>query len=107
MKQSRGIPLFSSSFIFRVIFLSAFCGLCHAQKLAITFSDLPLNGALPPGVTRTETARDVLAILKKRHIPPVYGFVNAKKLEGNADGAEALKVWAAAEPVGNHTYSHM
>jgi peptidoglycan/xylan/chitin deacetylase (PgdA/CDA1 family) len=37
----------------------------------------------------------------------VYGFVNAKKLEGNADAAEALKLWAAAEPVGNHTYAHM
>jgi peptidoglycan/xylan/chitin deacetylase (PgdA/CDA1 family) len=49
----------------------------------------------------------VLAILKKRHAPPVYGFINAKKLEGSADGAEALKLWAAAEPVGNHTYSHM
>ena len=87
--------------------LLALCGVCAAQKLAITFDDLPLNGELPPGVTRTETARNVLAILKKRHVPPVYGFVNAKKLEGNPDGAEALKMWAAAEPVGNHTYSHM
>jgi peptidoglycan/xylan/chitin deacetylase (PgdA/CDA1 family) len=33
--------------------------------------------------------------------------VNAKKLESNADAAEALKVWAAAEPTGNHTYPHM
>ena len=31
----------------------------------------------------------------------------AKKLEGNADAAEALKLWATQEPVGNHTYSHM
>jgi len=83
------------------------CGICSAQKLAITFDDLPLNGELPPGVTRAETARNVLAILKKRHVPPVYGFINAKKLEGSADGAEALKLWAAAEPFGNHTYSHM
>lgn len=90
-----------------VLMLLALCGVCAAQKLAITFDDLPLNGELPPGVTRTETARDVLAILKKRHVPPAYGFVNAKRLEGNPDGAEALKVWAAAEPVGNHTYSHM
>src|SRR5580658_1640534 len=82
-------------------------GICSAQKLAITMDDLPLNGALPPGVTRAETAKNVLAILKKRHVPAVYGFVNAKKLEGNADGAEALELWAAAEPVGNHTYSHM
>src|SRR6202167_2072166 len=78
-----------------------------AQKVAITFDDLPLNGELPPGVTRAETTRDVLAILKKRNVPPVYGFINAKRLEGSADGAEALKLWAAAEPFGNHTYSHM
>jgi peptidoglycan/xylan/chitin deacetylase (PgdA/CDA1 family) len=82
-------------------------GICGAQKLAITMDDLPLNGTLPPGVTRAETTRNVLAVLKKRHVPPVYGFVNAKRLEGNADGAEALKLWAAAEPVGNHTYSHI
>jgi peptidoglycan/xylan/chitin deacetylase (PgdA/CDA1 family) len=82
-------------------------GVCAAQKLAITMDDLPLNGTLPPGVTRAETTKDVLAVLKKRHVPPVYGFINAKRLEGNEDGAEALKLWAAAEPVGNHTYSHM
>jgi peptidoglycan/xylan/chitin deacetylase (PgdA/CDA1 family) len=88
------------------IFLSL-CGPCGAQKLAITFDDLPRNGQLPPGVRQTETTANVLAILKKRHVPPVYGFINAKKLEGNPDGAEALKLWAAAEPVGNHTYSHL
>jgi peptidoglycan-N-acetylglucosamine deacetylase len=89
-----------------VLFLSS-TGVCAGQKLAITFDDLPLNGELPTGVTRVQTARDVLAILKKRHVPPVYGFINAKKLEGDADGAEALKLWAAAEPVGNHTYGHI
>lgn len=78
-----------------------------AQKIGITFDDLPLNGALPAGVTRVEIARDTLAVLKKHHVPPAYGFVNAKKLEGSADAAEALKVWAAAEPVGSHTYSHL
>jgi peptidoglycan-N-acetylglucosamine deacetylase len=62
---------------------------------------------LPPGVTKTETAKNVLEILKTWRVPPTYGFVNAIRLEGNDDGAEALKVWAAAEPVGNHTYSHM
>lgn len=84
-----------------------FAGISPAQKVAITFDDLPLNGLLPPGVTRAETTRNVLAILKKRHAPPVYGFINAKKLEGNSDSAEALKLWGAAEPLGNHTYSHM
>jgi peptidoglycan/xylan/chitin deacetylase (PgdA/CDA1 family) len=94
----------SFALVFVILGMSA---LCAAQKLAITMDDLPLNGFLPPGVTRVETTKDVLAILKKRHVPPVYGFVNAKKLEGNADAAEALKLWAAQEPVGNHTYSHM
>ena len=56
-------------------------------------------------MTRVEIAGNTLAVLKKRHVPPVYGFVNAKKLEGNADAAEALKLWAEAEPVGNHTYA--
>jgi peptidoglycan/xylan/chitin deacetylase (PgdA/CDA1 family) len=87
------------------IFLSA--SVCIAQEVAITFDDLPLNGQLPPGVTRVQIARDTLAVLKKRHVPPAYGFVNGKKLEGNPDAAEALKLWAGAEPVGNHTYSHL
>lgn len=81
--------------------------LCVAQKVAITFDDLPLNGDLPPGVTRVEIAQDTLAVLKARHVPPTYGFINAKKLEGNPDGAEALRIWAGAEPFGNHTYAHM
>jgi peptidoglycan/xylan/chitin deacetylase (PgdA/CDA1 family) len=86
---------------------SALAGVSAAQKLAITLDDLPLNGLLPPGVTRAETTKNVLAIFKKRRLPPVYGFINAKKLEGNADAGEALKLWAAQEPVGNHTYAHI
>ena len=88
-------------------FLVALAGSGAAQKLAITIDDLPQNGALPPGVTRVDITRDTLAVLKKRHVPPVYGFINAKKLEGSVDGAEALKLWTAAEPFGNHTYTHI
>jgi Predicted xylanase/chitin deacetylase len=91
-------------FCFLVLFLAASC--C-AQKVAITFDDLPLNGEIPAGVTRVQITKNVLSILKERKVPPVYGFVNAKKLEGNQDAADALKLWAAAEPVGSHTYSHM
>jgi len=89
------------------VFSIGLAGVCPGQKLAITMDDLPANGALPPDVTMTQTAKNVVAILKKQHVPPVYGFINAKKLEGSTDAAEALKLWAAAEPVGNHTYSHM
>lgn len=101
------VRLISWNCVLLVVFSLGLAGTCAAQKLALTMDDLPQNGDLPPGVSRAETAKNVLAILKKRHVPPVYGFVNAKKLEGSADGAEALKLWAAAEPVGNHTYAHM
>lgn len=87
-----------------LLFVATFCS---GQKVAITFDDLPLNGDLPPGVTRVQIARDTIALLQARHLPAAYGFMNAKKLEGNAEAAEALKVWAAAEPFGNHTYGHL
>jgi peptidoglycan/xylan/chitin deacetylase (PgdA/CDA1 family) len=90
-----------------ILLLLAFVPISAAQKVAITFDDLPLNGDLPAGVSRVEIVRDTLAVLKRGHVPATYGFVNGKKLEGNADAAEALKLWAASEPVGNHTYSHM
>jgi peptidoglycan/xylan/chitin deacetylase (PgdA/CDA1 family) len=78
-----------------------------AQKVAITFDDLPLNGDLPPGVTRVQIARETIALLNALHAPPAYGFINAKKLEGDENAAEALRVWAAAEPFGSHTYAHI
>jgi peptidoglycan-N-acetylglucosamine deacetylase len=82
-------------------------GFTPAQELAITFDDLPLNGTLPAGVTRTELVQRVVKVLKHYHVPEVYGFVNAKRFENDQDGAEALKRWVAAgERVGNHTYSH-
>ena len=100
-------PGFSTMKILFCLLVCVIATACTAQEVAITFDDLPLNGDLPPGVTRVEIARDVIGILNARHAPPAYGFINATKLEGNADAAEALKVWAAAEPVGNHTYGHM
>jgi len=106
MREKGGAPAGFGSLL-SLFLLVLLAGDCAAQKVAITFDDLPLNGDLPAGVTRVEIARETLAVLKKRHVPAVYGFVNARKLEGNADAAEALKLWAAAEPVGNHTYAHM
>ncbi len=99
----------------RMVFLSwtafllliSLSGFTFAQKVAITFDDLPLNGQLPAGTTRVEITKNTLAVLKAWHVPPAYGFINAKKLEGDADAAEALKLWAAADPLGNHTYSHL
>lgn len=78
-----------------------------AEDIAITFDDLPLNGILPPNMTRTEIVRHVVSTLEQNHVPQVYGFVNAKRFEGIQDGADALRAWiAAGERVGNHSYSH-
>ena len=82
--------------LFVVLTLSLTASVCVAQKVAITFDDLPLNGDLPSGVTRVQIARDAVALLNARHLLSAYGFINAKKLEGNPDAAEALKIWAAA-----------
>jgi peptidoglycan/xylan/chitin deacetylase (PgdA/CDA1 family) len=77
-------------------------------KIALTFDDLPQNGGLPAGVTRSDIARDTVRVLKKHRIPPSYGFINADKLERSPDGARALQIWiGAGHPLANHTYSHL
>lgn len=82
--------------------------LCSAEKVALTFDDLPLNGALQPGVDEVDLVNRVLPIFAEHKTPPVYGFINAQKLEGNSKGADALRLWiAAGHKLGNHTYSHM
>lgn len=81
---------------------------CPAQKVALTFDDLPVNGTLPAGMTEVDLVKRVLPILKAAKAPPSYGFVNARKLEDNRAGAEALRLWVAGgQRVGSHTYSHM
>ena len=77
-------------------------------KVALTFDDLPINGPLVAGSTESDYVRDTVAVLKQHKIPPSYGFINAWKLEGNPDGARALRLWVAAgNPAGNHTYRHL
>ncbi len=79
----------------------------RAQQVAITFDDLPAHGDLPPGETRLDVAKSILATLHDQHLPPVYGFINAAKLEKAPDDIEVLKAWrAAGQPLGNHTWSH-
>jgi peptidoglycan/xylan/chitin deacetylase (PgdA/CDA1 family) len=80
----------------------------RAQEVAITFDDLPVHGPLPPGLTRADIARQILATLKAEHLPEVYGFINAGRLEKGPEDLEVLKLWReAGEPLGNHTYDHM
>ena len=60
-------------------------GGCLGQKVAITFDDLPLNGNLPPEVTRAQIARDTIRLLKARQAPPVYGLIFEMKMDGIKD----------------------
>lgn len=76
-------------------------------KIAITFDDLPAHGDLPPGTTRVDVAKAIIAALTDAHAPPVYGFVNGQALEGDPDSKKALPLWLGAGfPLANHTYSH-
>jgi peptidoglycan/xylan/chitin deacetylase (PgdA/CDA1 family) len=77
-------------------------------KVALTFDDLPLNGAQPAGISKSQMARDTLAVLKKYRVPAAYGFINALGLENDPDGALMLQLWVqAGNPLGNHTYTHL
>jgi peptidoglycan/xylan/chitin deacetylase (PgdA/CDA1 family) len=77
-------------------------------KVALTFDDLPINGALPLGKKQSDFARDTIKVLKRHRIAPSYGFINASKLERNPDGALALRIWIeGGHPLANHTYSHI
>jgi peptidoglycan-N-acetylglucosamine deacetylase len=97
-----------------IILLVALLAIGSAQaaeprlKVALTFDDLPINGTLPAGKKQSDFARDTIAVLKKHHIPPSYGFINANKLESNPDGALALQIWVrGGHPLANHTYDHL
>jgi peptidoglycan/xylan/chitin deacetylase (PgdA/CDA1 family) len=86
----------------------AFRGVPRTATVALTFDDLPVHGPVPPGKTRSDIARSILAALAAHHAPPTYGFVNAKGLEGGPGNAEFLTLWRqAGHPLGNHAYSHM
>lgn len=79
-----------------------------AQRVALTVDDLPVHAALPPGTTRADVARGILAALQARQAPPVYGFVNANGMDEGPASAEVLRLWrAAGHTLGNHTFSHM
>ena len=79
-----------------------------AQEIAITFDDLPAHSATPPGVTRLEVAQKVIRALKEAGVPPVYGFVNAKRFDDTPGVEGVLEAWrAAGNPLGSHTWSHM
>lgn len=76
--------------------------------VALTFDDLPSHGDLPPGVSRLAVAQSILGTLQEQRLPPVYGFVNAVKLQEDPSSLAVLKAWrTAGEPLGNHGFTHM
>ncbi len=77
-------------------------------EVALTFDDLPAHGPLPAGMTRVDVINSIIRALQAAHSPPVYGFVNAKRLEDGADAQRVLQLWnSAGFPLANHSFSHM
>jgi len=90
-----------------ILFL-ALCFQVFAEQVAITFDDLPAHGDLPPGVTRADVARKILAVMKAHRVKEAYGFINANKLEKVPEDKEVLNLWVqAGYPLGNHGCTHM
>ena len=80
----------------------------RAQQIAFTWDDLPAHSALPPGETRVEIGRKLIAAMKEAHLPPVYGFANGILTEQEPLSTPMLKEWRdAGFQLGNHTWSHM
>jgi peptidoglycan/xylan/chitin deacetylase (PgdA/CDA1 family) len=81
------------------------------RSVAITVDDLPVVSTRTDLKTRQQITRDLLAHIRKYHIPAI-GFVNEGKLyEANGARDEAqidlLRSWMAAGlELGNHSYSH-
>jgi peptidoglycan/xylan/chitin deacetylase (PgdA/CDA1 family) len=88
--------------------LMFFAGLAWGQQMAVTFDDLPAHGTMPPGMTRLQIAQSILATLKREGMPPVYGFINGKRVEEDPSSLRVLNAWrAAGQPLGNHTWAHL
>lgn len=78
-----------------------------SPEIAITIDDLPVHNDLPPGVTRLDVAKSMIAALKEAGIPQPYGFVNAAPITQDASLQLVLEAWRnAGFPLGNHVWSH-
>lgn len=83
-------------------------GPAAAEDVALTFDDLPTMALSPTTDYAAVTTRDLLAGLRRHHIPAI-GFVNENKLEApdKPERIALLKAWLdAGMDLGNHTYSH-
>lgn len=73
----------------------------------MTVDDLPVHGPLAPGTDRVTIGRRLTEAFHRHHMPPVYGFVNGKKVDDEPATEQMLREWiASGNLLGNHTYSH-
>jgi peptidoglycan/xylan/chitin deacetylase (PgdA/CDA1 family) len=109
MNRTRfGVPTRWLTLAFFVFALASPTPAQQRVEVAITVDDLPAHGDMPSGVTRAKIAQSMTETFKAKGVPSVYGFVNAKRPEGDEVREEVLKVWTdAGFPLGNHTYSHV
>jgi peptidoglycan-N-acetylglucosamine deacetylase len=76
--------------------------------MAVTFDDLPVHGAMPPGLTRLEITQSILETLKREKLPAVYGFINGGRGADDPSSLSVLQTWRqAGQPLGNHTWAHL
>jgi peptidoglycan/xylan/chitin deacetylase (PgdA/CDA1 family) len=91
-----------------IAFASRYFNPPSKPQIALTFDDLPAHGMLPPGMSRVDVANSIIRALKSAHTPPVYGFVNAKRMEKEPESEKVLQLWRdAGLPLANHSFSHM
>lgn len=87
--------------------LALFSAQTEAPQLAITVDDLPAHGPLPPGETRLDVARRIIAAFEAQGMQPPHGFINAGVGTEDPHTSQVLRAWRAAGfPLGNHSYSH-
>ena len=82
-------------------------------NVAITFDDLPLQGALQKqsyitAQDATDTLRRISQILQAHHIAGVWGFASGQVLTQYPAMQAALDLWQqAGHHLGNHGFSHL
>src|SRR5438128_2603544 len=78
-----------------------------ALEVAVTVDDLPVHGPSYPVIDRLAIADRLLGAFRAHRLPPVYGFVNGKKVDDDPASLVILRHWIdAGNLLGNHTYSH-
>jgi metallo-beta-lactamase class B len=79
----------------------------RAIEVAVTIDDLPRHCPQAAGKEPAQIAAAMLAVFARHHLPEVYGFVNAQRLDEHPGDRAVLDAWiAAGQPLGNHTFSH-